>query len=127
MLMTTRPNVSRTRTHMLLAVMTLMLALAVPVLAQEMKVPETAKDHHEMAERYQKSAAATREDIEMHKKMLADFNLTVVKTPKAGGNPYSKNMRLHCAKYIQASEALAVEDDASAKFHTLRAKELEGK
>ena len=127
MLMTTRPNVSRTRTYMLLAAVTLMLALVVPVLAQEMKVPETAKDHHEMAERYQKSAAATREDIEMHKKMLADFNLTVVKTPKAGENPYSKNMRLHCAKYIQASEALAVEDDASAKFHTLRAKELEGK
>ncbi len=92
-----------------------------------MKVPETAKDHHEMAERYQKSAVLTREDIEVHKKMLADFNLTVVKTPKAGENPYTKNMRLHCAKYIQASEALAVEDDASAKFHTLRAKELEGK
>jgi hypothetical protein len=124
---TTRTKINRTRTRLLLASITLLLALTVPVIAQEMKVPETAKDHHEMAERYQKSAALTREDIEMHKKMLADFNLTVVKTPKAGENPYSKNMRVHCAKYIKASEALAVEDDASAKFHTLRAKELEGK
>jgi hypothetical protein len=49
-----------------------------------MKIPETAKDHHEMAERYQKSAALTREDIEMHKKMLADFNLTVVKPRRLG-------------------------------------------
>jgi hypothetical protein len=107
--------------------MTLLLAITVPAAAQEMKVPETAKDHHEMAERYQKAAAQTRDDIEMHKKMLANFNQAVVKTPKAGENPYSKNMRLHCAKYIKASEALAVEDDASATFHTLRAKELEGK
>jgi hypothetical protein len=90
--------------------------LCIEAVAQEMKVPETAKDHHEMAERYQNSAAATREDIEMHKKMLADFNLTVVKTPKAGENPYSKNMRLHCAKYIQASEALAVKTTHRPSF-----------
>jgi hypothetical protein len=123
----TKTKLTGTRTRLLLASITLLLALTVPVMAQEMKVPETAKDHHEMAERYQKAAASTREDIEMHKKMLADFNQTVVKNPKSGENPYSKNMRMHCARYIQASEALAVEDDASAKFHTLRAKELEGK
>jgi hypothetical protein len=42
----------------------------------------------------------------MHKKMLADFNQTFVKNPKAGENPYSKNMRLHGEKSIKASEAL---------------------
>ena len=51
----------------------------------------------------------------------------MAKNPKTGENPYSKQMRLHCEKYIKASEALAAEADASAKFHTLRAKELEGK
>ena len=101
--------------------MTLLLAMAIPVFAQEMKVPETAKDHHEMAEHYQKVAAQTREDIEMHKKMLADFNQAAVKSPKAGENPYSKKMRLHCEKYIKASEGLAAEADASATFHNLRA------
>ena len=117
-----------TRAWRLFAAMNLLLAMAaVSVHAQEMKVPETAKDHHEMAAHYQKVAAHTREDIEMHKKMLADFNQTVAKTPKMGENPYSKKMRLHCGKYIKASEALAAEADASATFHNLRAKELEGK
>jgi hypothetical protein len=36
-------------------------------------------------------------------------------------------MRLHCEKYIKAAEALAAEADEMAKFHTLRAKEIEGK
>ena len=126
MTISTRTNINGTRAGMLLVGL-IALAMAVPVLAQEMKVPETAKDHHEMAEHYQKVAAQTREDIETHKKMLADFNQAAVKSPKTGENPYSKEMRLHCGKYIKASETLAAEADASAAFHTLRAKELEGK
>ena len=120
-------TINRTRTRLLLSAITLLLAMAVPIFAQEMKVPETAKDHCEMAQHYQKVAAQTREDIEMHKKMLADFNQSAVKNPKTGENPYSKKMRLHCEKYIKASEGLAAEADASATFHNLRAKELEGK
>jgi hypothetical protein len=128
MLVTTRTKINGKRSRLLPAAMTLLLAIAVPVFAQEMKVPETAKDHHEMAEHYQKIAAQTREDIEMHKKMLADFDKTVAKSStKAGENPYSKKMRLHCDRYIKAAEGLAAEADASSKFHTLRAKELEGK
>jgi hypothetical protein len=126
MTISTQAKNNGTRTGMLLAI-TLLLAMAVPVFAQEMKVPETAKDHHEMAEHYQKVAAQTRGDIEMHKKMLADFNEGAVKSPKTGENPYSKKMRLHCDKYIKVSEALATEADSSAAFHNLRAKELEGK
>ena len=127
MTISTRTKINGTRTRPLLAAVTLLIAMAVPVFAQEMKVPETAKDHHEMAEHYQKVAAQTREEIEMHKKMLVDFNQAAVKSPKTGENPYSKKMRLHCDKYIKASEALAAEADASATFHNLRAKELEGK
>ena len=122
-------------TRLLVAAMTLLLAITVPVVAQaaqadstyKMKVPESAKDHSEMAEHYQKVAAETREDIEMHKKMLADFLKSVASNPKAGENPYAKKMRLHCERYIKAAEGLAAEADASAKFHTLRAKEVEGK
>lgn len=123
----TRAKINGTRTRLLVAATTLLLAIAAPVIAQEMKVPETAKDHQEMAEHYQKVATQTREDIEMHKKMLADFDQTVAKNPKSGENPYSKKMRLHCDRYIKAAEGLAAEADASAKFHSLRAKELEGK
>jgi uncharacterized protein HemX len=137
MLVKIRTKTNRTKTRPLLAAMTLLLALTVPAFAHgqeqqktsthEMKVPETAKDHYDMAEHYQKVAAEVREDIEMHKKMLADFTKSVAANPKSGENPYAKNMRLHCDKYIKAAEALAAEADASAKFHTMRAKELEGK
>ena len=136
MLVTTRTRTNGTTVWLLLAAMTLLLAITVPVFAQgheqgdwthEMKVPETANDHHEMAEHYQKIEAQTRREIEMHEKMLAEFSKTAVKNAKAGENPYVKNMRLHCQKYIKAAEALATEAAESAKFHTLRAKELEGK
>ena len=114
----------------------LLLAITTPVFAQEtmhqdssyeMQVPESAKDHSQMAEHYQKVAAQTHEDIEAHKKMLADFTKTATSNPKAGENPYTRKMRQHCERYIKAAEGLVAEADASAKFHSLRAKELEGK
>jgi hypothetical protein len=52
-----RTTINGTRTGMLLVAIAFVLAMAVPVFAQEMKVPETAKDHHEMADHYRKVAA----------------------------------------------------------------------
>jgi uncharacterized protein HemX len=96
--------------------------------AQEMKVPQTAQEHRERAEQYQKKAAEYRKDAEAHKKMLADYSKTVATNPKDTlENAYIKKMRLHCEKYSKAAEALAQEADEMAKFHTMRAKELEGK
>jgi len=137
MLVTTSTKINGTTTRLLLAAMTLLVAITVPVFAHgpgqgdsidEMKVPHTAKDHSEMAEHYQKVEAETRKEIEMHKKMLAEYSKGVAKNPKAPiENPYIKRERLHCERYIKAGEALAAEAAESAKFHTSRAKELEGK
>jgi uncharacterized protein HemX len=96
--------------------------------AQEMKAPQTAQEHRERAEQYQKKAAEYRKEVEAHKKMLADYGKTVARNPKdTGENAYIKKMRLHCEKYIKAAESLAQEADEMAKYHTMRAKELEGK
>ena len=92
-----------------------------------MKVPQTAMDHSAMAEHYQKKAAEYRADIEAHKAMLAEYKKAAVETPKLGENPHVKAERLHCEKYIKAAEGLEAEALESAKFHTLRAKEMEGK
>jgi hypothetical protein len=127
MLVAAKTTFSGKRTRLLVVAMTILLAITVLVCAQEMKVPETATDHHQMAEHYQKVETQTREDVEMHTKMLSEFIKTVAKNPKAGENPYAKKMRLHCEKYIKAAQALATEAAESAKFHDLRAKELEGK
>ena len=95
---------------------------------REVKLPQTAQEHYALAERYQKEAAELRGEIEQHNQMLAEYSKTVAKNPKATGeNSYIKNMRLHCEKYIKAAESLMAEDTELAKFHTLRAKELEGK
>ena len=96
--------------------------------AQEMKAPQTAQEHRERAEQYRKKAAEYRKEAEAHKKMLADYSKTVARNPKnTGENAYIKKMRLHCEKYINAAEALAQEAEEMAKYHTMRAKEIEGK
>jgi hypothetical protein len=95
---------------------------------QEMKAPQTAQEHRERAECYKKKAAEYRAEAESHKKMLADYSKGVAKNPKdTGENPYVKKMRLHCEKYVNAAEGLAREADEMAKFHEMRAKEVEGK
>lgn len=92
------------------------------------KVPQTAQEHYALADRYQKEATELRGEIEQHNQMLAEYSKGVATNPKATGeNSYVKNMRLHCEKYIKAAEGLIAEDNELAKFHTLRAKELEGK
>jgi hypothetical protein len=121
------------------ALLALVTALPVPSLAQdakhdhsmqvqEMKAPQTAQEHRERAEQYQKKAAEYRKEAEAHRKMLADYSKTVARNPKdTAENAYIKKMRLHCEKYIKAAEALAQEADEMAKYHTMRAKEMEGK
>jgi hypothetical protein len=95
---------------------------------QEMKVPQTAQEHHERAAQYRKAAEEQRQEVRAHKKMLADYSKTVAKNPKdTGENSYVKKMRLHCENYIKAAEALAQEADEMAKYHTMRGKEMEGK
>ena len=134
---------SRTTSWLLAGALTLLLGIAAPALSrgegakqdhsahasgQEMKIPQTAQDHHELAARYQKKAAEYRQEIEMHKKMLAEYSKRVARNPKdPGENPYIRKMRLHCEKYINATESAAREADEMAKFHTFRARELEGK
>jgi len=134
---------SRTITWLVAGALSLLLAFAAPIVSraqeskqdhsghvtgQEVKIPQTVQDHMDMAERYRKKAAEYRQEIDMHKKMLSEYGKRVAKNPKdPGENPYIRKMRLHCEKYIGAAEGLAREADEMAKFHTFRARELEGK
>jgi hypothetical protein len=112
---------------LLLAIMAPFSLRGVAHPAHEMKVPQTAQDHFAVAKHYQQEAAELRGEIDMHKKMLAEFSKGVAHNPKTPGeNAYIKNMRLHCEQYIKTAEHLAGEAAESAKFHARRAKELEG-
>ena len=137
----TRPRANTTTMRLLIGVVALMLTAGLSIWgvaqdakqdhsahAQEMKAPQTAQEHRERAEQYRKKAAEYRKEAEEHKKMLADYGKTVARNPKdTGENAYIKKMRLHCEKYINAAEALAQEADEMAKYHSMRAKEMEGR
>ncbi|HEY9430728.1 MAG TPA: hypothetical protein VI260_04500 [Blastocatellia bacterium] len=137
----TRPRANTTTMRLLIGVVALMLTAGLSIWgvaqdakqdhsahAQEMKAPQTAQEHRERAEQYRKKAAEYRKEAEAHKKMLADYGKTVARNPKdTGENAYIKKMRLHCEKYINAAEALAQESDEMAKYHSMRAKEMEGR
>ena len=133
----------KTATWIVISALSLLLAFAAPIMSraqelkqdhsghasgQEVKIPQTARDHLDLAERYQKKATEYRQESEMHKKMLAEYSNRVARIPKdTSENPYIRKMRIHCEKYINAAEALAREADEMAKYHTFRARELEGK
>ena len=134
---------SKTTTWLIISALSLLLTFAAPIVSraqepkqdhyghaavQDVKIPQTVQDHLDLAERNRKKAAEYRQEIERHKKMLAEYSKGVARNPKdLGENPYIRKMRLHCEKYIGAAEGLAREADEMAKFHTFRARELEGK
>jgi hypothetical protein len=133
----------KTTPRLVVSLLSLLLAVAVPAWSRaqepkqdhsglaaghEIRIPQTPQDHRDLAERYQQKAAGYREEVEAHKKMLAEYSKRVARNPKdPGENPYIRKMRVHCEKYINATESAAREAEEMAKFHTFRARELEGK
>ncbi|HYL99085.1 MAG TPA: hypothetical protein VEZ90_09040 [Blastocatellia bacterium] len=94
----------------------------------ETKCAETAKEQRELAKEYQAKASEYRKEAESHRQMLADYKKRFARNPKEIlENPAVKKMRLHCERYINADEQKAQDADEMARFHILRAEELEGK
>jgi len=134
---------SRTTTWLVISALSLLLAFAAPIMSraqeskqdhsghapgQEAPIQQTVQDHMNLAESYRKKAAEYRQEIETHKKMLAEYSKGVAKNPKdTGENPYIKKMRLHCEKNMNDAENLARDAGEMARYHTFRARELEGK
>ncbi len=92
------------------------------------KLPQTAEEHYKKAESYKQKATEYRKEAEEHRQMKVEYSKKIYQHPKDRvENPWVKKMRLHCDKYITQAEALAKESEKMAEYHTLRAKELEGK
>jgi hypothetical protein len=105
--------------------MALLISLAA---AAESKVPESAADHLALAKSYQEKAAAYRKEAAEHKAMAEAYKKSVAGPSKAGGeNPWAKKMETHCRAIATDAEKLAADADKAAEFHTMRAKELQGK
>ena len=95
--------------------------------ADEVKVPQTAADHQALAKQYQEEAAQYRKVVAEHQAMAAAY-AKAHPDPKGGAkNAWNEKMQKHCAALAKDAEKLAADADKAADYHTLRAKELQGK
>ncbi|MCC6128970.1 MAG: hypothetical protein IT186_03495 [Acidobacteria bacterium] len=93
------------------------------------KVAKTPGEHLAKAEEYKRKATVYRAEAALHQKMLEKFidEYNSVGVERVDEDPYVTKMRVHCEGYISKAEALAIEAEAFANFHRMRAAELKGK
>jgi hypothetical protein len=113
----------------MIRLMPAVLALLLPLLASaQTTVPESAADHLALAKSYKEKAAAYHKEAADHKTMAEAYKKSVPgPTKSAGENPWAKKMEAHCRAIAADAEKLAADAEKAAEFHTLRAKELQGK
>lgn len=95
--------------------------------AEDAKVPVTVADHMALAKQYADKAAAYTAEADSHREMAEAYKKSVATTPKAPANPWAVKMERHCRALAKDADKLAADAQKAADFHTLRAKELEGK
>jgi hypothetical protein len=97
--------------------------------AQEVKLPETAADHEALAKSYKDQAAQYKKVADDHKAMAAAYKKTIANPESKTGvkNPWLAKMEKHCAMLAKDADKLAADAEKAAEYHTLRAKELQGK
>jgi hypothetical protein len=108
-------------------VLAIVLSLA-GLATAEGKIPQTTADHLAMAQKYQDKAAAYRQEAADHREMAESYKARAVPAGKGTDkNPWVKKMEDHCRAFIVDAEKLAADAERAAEYHTLRARELQGK
>ena len=90
-------------------------------------LPATAQDHVALAASYDEKAAAYRKEATNHQAMLEEAGNAERMSPKAQVHPRYDAMRKHCQPIIRDAERLASDMGEFAKWHRMRAAELEGR
>lgn len=111
-------------------VFALAIAGASSVAITEPKVPSTPAEHMALAKQYQEKAASYRKEANDHRAMAESYRQSAANAQDRGRgqkNPFVVKMEKHCAALAGDAEKLAVDNEKAADFHTLRAKELQGK
>ena len=94
----------------------------------EMNLPKTGDDHLTLAKSYADKAASWRKEAQYHREMAEAYKRSVPPPDKSGKpNPWAKKMEDHCRAIWQQADQAAVENDKMAEYHTMRARELQGK
>ena len=95
--------------------------------ADEMKVPQTAAEHEALAKSYKEQAAQYKKVAEEHKAMAAAYAKAHPDAKGGAKNPFNEKMQKHCKMLAADADKLASDAEKAGDYHTLRAKELQGK
>lgn len=97
--------------------------------ADEAKVPTTAAEHEALAKQYKDQAAQYKKVSDDHKAMAEAYKKSVAMPVEKGGkkNPWLTKMEKHCEVLSKDADKMAADAEKAADYHTLRAKELQGK
>lgn len=112
-----------------LAALALSLALGPAARAADVTLPKTAADHEALAKQYDEKAAQYRKEAADHRDMAAAAR-KYEEEMRGHPTPESKaaaTMAKHCGAIMKDADKLAADAESTAKFHRMRAKELEGK
>ena len=90
-------------------------------------MPTTVAEHETLAKQYKDQAAQYKKVADDHKAMAAAY--AAVHQPTNGPTPNASaaQMKKHCALIAKDADKLAADAEKAADYHTLRAKELQGK
>ena len=102
---------------------------AAVALADDVKIPQTTAEHEAMAKQYKDQAAQYKKVAADHRAMAEAYKKSVAMPEMKGGqkNPWVAKMEKHCGILAKDAEKLAADAEKAADFHTMRAKELQGK
>jgi hypothetical protein len=95
--------------------------------AEEAKVPATTAEHEVLAKQYQDQAAQLKKVGDDHRAMAATYAKEHPDSKGGVKNSFNSKMQKHCAALAKDADKLAADAAKAAEYHSLRAKELQGK
>jgi len=95
--------------------------------SEEAKVPTTVAEHEAMAKQYKDQAAEYKKVADYHRAMAAAYSAAHQPTNGPTANAGAVKMKKHCETIAKDADKLAADAEKAADYHTLRAKELQGK
>jgi hypothetical protein len=95
--------------------------------ADDAKVPTTTAEHEALAKQYKDQAAQFKKVGDDHRSMAAAYAKEHPDSKGGVKNAWNIKMQKHCAALAKDADKLAADADKAADYHSLRAKELQGK
>lgn len=95
--------------------------------AEDVKAATTAADHEAMAKKYKEDAAQYKKVADEHRAMAAAYAKEHPDTKGGVKNSWNQKMQKHCEALAKDADKMAADSEKAADFHTMRAKEVQGK